>query len=302
MTEDNKIFVAYRNELATSVFRGLIGHGFLSCPVLNKKGHLHYGFLDIMDFIYYFVGELGKKELSTPGTDVWGVLEKQTTFPEMKVKDLMTYPVRLLNPFHPIHKGYSIYAATETMAREPHLHRVPVIDENRRLINLITQSQIINFLSFNLDLLGDRKNKPLNKMGGVFHSVVCITKDQEAIEGFKLMVDKGITGVAIVDSILNKKLIGTISTKDLKGIDADGKWLSRLFLSAETYLEEMKNSFPQSSRPDGPIFALPTDTLESVVLKLVQNKIHRVFIVNNDQDRVPVGVITMKDVLREVLP
>lgn len=31
-----KIFVAYRHELAKDVFRGLVEHGFYSCPVLNK--------------------------------------------------------------------------------------------------------------------------------------------------------------------------------------------------------------------------------------------------------------------------
>jgi CBS domain-containing protein len=301
MTEDNKIFVAYRNELATSVFQGLIKHGFLSCPVLNKKGHLHYGFLDIMDFVYFFVGELGKKELSTPGTDVWSILEKQTTFKDKKVKDLMAYPVRLLSPFHPIHKGYSIYAAAETMAREPHLHRIPVIDEQRRLINLITQSQLVHYVFRNLDLLGDRKNKPLSKMPSIFHPVISINADDDAVQAFKLMVEKGITGVAIVDNGTNRRLLGNISTKDLKGVDADGKWLSRLFLPAEAYLQEMKNTFPDLPRPDSPIYALPSDTLETVFRKVVDNKIHRVFVVDNDTDRRPIGVITMKDILREVI-
>ncbi len=144
------------------------------------------------------------------------------------------------------------------------------------------------------------------------------------------------TGVAIVDNETDRRLIGNISTKDLKGIDADGKWLSRLFLPAEAYLQEMRSTFPvcnniyyiQSNkmkqsikliyhlflshsppsillqdlpRPESPIYSLPNDTLENVLRKVIEHKVHRVFIVNNDTERKPIGVITMKDILREVI-
>jgi hypothetical protein len=64
---DRKIFVAYRNELAKDVFKGLINHGFLSCPVLNKKNLVHYGFIDFLDFVNFFIGELAlQHDLPSP--------------------------------------------------------------------------------------------------------------------------------------------------------------------------------------------------------------------------------------------
>jgi CBS domain-containing protein len=240
-TEKGKIFVAYRHELAIDVFKGLIKHNFYSCPVLNKKGNIHYGFIDLIDFVNYFIGELGKRELTTPGFEFWTLLDKQTSFKEKTVKELMTYPLSFRNPYHPILQGYSLYSAIETLAREPHLHRVPIIDNDRKLVNIITQSQIIEFIIQNMHIVGSKKDKPLKYIPELFHEVIKINNDDEVIEAFKLINLKGVTGVAVVDQ--DNKFIGAISTKDLKGIGIDGKWLSRLFLTADQYFQELANDY-----------------------------------------------------------
>jgi len=205
-TENGKIFVAYRHELATDVFKGLVQHGFLSCPVLNKRGHIHYGFIDVIDIVHYFIGEIADKQLRGPGTDLWSMLNKQAGFKEKRVKDLMTNPMGLRQPFHPIHKGYSLYSAIEALGKEKHLHRVPIVDEDRRLINIITQSQIIDFVAHHLDTIGPIKDKPLSQIPTLYHHVERILSDQEVIEAFKIMERKNLTGIAVVNA--DDKLVG----------------------------------------------------------------------------------------------
>lgn len=46
---------------------------------------------------------------------------------------------------------------------------------------------------------------------------------------------------------------------------------------------------------------LPDDTLESVIKKIHENKIHRVFIVDDETHMVPIGVISLRDILKEIL-
>ena len=65
-----------------------------------------------------------------PGTTLTG---------QLLVKDLMQHPLTRRNPFHPVPRGYSLLFALELLAREEDLHRVPVVDSERKLINLITQ-------------------------------------------------------------------------------------------------------------------------------------------------------------------
>jgi len=71
----------------------------------------------------------------------------------------MQSPRSRSNPFHPIKVGYSLFNAVETLGREEHLHRVPIIDENRNLKSVLTQSQVIQFVYENLNLLGYVKEK-----------------------------------------------------------------------------------------------------------------------------------------------
>lgn len=43
----------------------------------------------------------------------------------------MKWPLGFRNPFHPVKGGYSLFYAIEAMAREKHLYRVAVIDDDR---------------------------------------------------------------------------------------------------------------------------------------------------------------------------
>ena len=49
------------------------------------------------------------------------------------------------------------------------------------------------------------------------------------------------------------------------------------------------------------MYVLPTDTLEIVINKIHENKIHRVFIVTDDHKLNPVGIISLQDILWEVI-
>ena len=64
---------------------------------------------------------------------IWSIVHK------VLVKDIMQHPLSRKNPFHPVRTGYSLLFALELMAKEEELHRVPIVDGERNLVNLITQ-------------------------------------------------------------------------------------------------------------------------------------------------------------------
>jgi CBS domain-containing protein len=131
---------------------------------------------------------------------------------------------------------------------------------------------------------------------------------------------QGVSGVAIVNA--EDKLVGAVSTRDLKGINPDGSWLSRLFLPGDQYFQEMLRDYPvcaytatrvtccsaqkewreyfqDTQRPSGPVFVTENDTLEAAIRKLHDNKIHRVFICDNKQR--PIGVVGLKEICKELV-
>ena len=74
-------------------------------------------------------------------------------------------------------QGYSALAVVEALARERGLHRVPVIDSNRRIVNLVTNSQVLKYLNDNIDLLGSVLIKTLDACGNRFLKPVSVTAE-----------------------------------------------------------------------------------------------------------------------------
>jgi hypothetical protein len=95
-------------------------------------------------------------------------VEAKTEFNEKTVADLMRAPLSRRNVFvsaplpvasvrctakpaplsavvcqHPVSRGYSAWSVLEALAREPGLHRVPVVDRvTREMYNFVTGSQV----------------------------------------------------------------------------------------------------------------------------------------------------------------
>jgi len=293
---ENKIFVAQRTDLIIEVWKGLVKHNFLSVPVLQKTKSKWYGFVDMYDIVRFVVESFGASEELKNSEDWMALASSSEDFKQKTVNDIMKYPISRRNPFHPINSGYTLFSAIEALAREKGLHRVPIVDENRNLITVISQSQIVNILLRNLDILGEKKDKPVNQMDRYYEEVVSIHQDGLAIDAFKTLVEKNITGLAVVDN--DGKLKENISMKDLKAMSTDTRLFWRLYQTVHNFLLKVRKE-THGDRPHTIVTVKPDDTLETVIKKLAEHKIHRVYIV--DEQKKPVGVISLKDVLHEII-
>lgn len=298
---DNKIFVANRTDNIVDVWKGLVAHNFLSCPVLQKTKHRYYGFIDMWDILKYVVDFFGTKDdqLLRNSDDWIKLVSAHDEFMKKTVNDIMKYPLTKRNPFFPIHSGFSLFSAIEALAREKNLHRVPIVDADRKLITVITQSQIVQILNKHLDSFGERKNKPVAMMDRFFEDVYTIHEDAVAMDAFKMMVEREVSGLAVIDT--DGKLTGTISVRDLKAISVDARMFWRLYQTVKNFLLKIRkeNNETGGDRPRSVVTVRSSDTLETVVKRLAEHDIHRIFIV--DELKKPIGVISLKDVLYEII-
>jgi len=85
---------------------------------------------------------------------------------------------------------------------------------------------------------------------------------------------------------------------DLKAISSDARMFWRLFQTVKNFLAKLRDE-PGPHRPRITVNAHPNDTYESVIRKLAEHKIHRLFVV--DESKKPVGVIGLKDSLLELI-
>jgi len=296
---ENRIFVAQRTDKVADVWKGLATHNFLSVPVLQKTKSKYYGFVDIYDIVKFVVDFFGETE-SLKNTDDWmKLVDSSEEFKKKTVNDIMRYPLNTRNPFYPIHTGYSLLHAVEILAREKGLHRIPVIDQERKLITVITQTHLVDILYKNLDILGEKRNKPVGQMENYLEQVFTIHEEATAMDAFKMMVEKNVSGLAVIDN--EGKLTSNISMKDLKAMSTDTRLFWRLYQTVHNFLLKVRkeNNETGGDRPRSVIVIKPLDTLETVIKKLNEYKIHRLFIV--DDHRKPVGVISLKDVLAEII-
>jgi len=296
----NPIFVCERADKVTDVWRGLIEKNFLACPVMLKDEKRYYGFIDLADIARYVVYTFDPTYMNQ-NKDFWDLVKEEKHFQNKTIADVIAHPHTVKNPFHPVPRGYSAFAVFEPMAREKGLHRVPVVDpETRQLYNLVTQSQIVNFLYANINLLGNKKNKPMNMCQKFFKQVHCVSESEPAIKAFQMMVEKGIQGVGVIDS--QGCLTGNLSVRDLKLISSDARLFWRLHQTVSSFLAKLRAEYQtKHGRPAKIVVATPTESLSAVVREMSDNHVHRVYLVDGIETMRPIGLVSIKDLLNEII-
>jgi len=236
---DNRIFVAQRTDQIVDVWKGLMKHNFSSVPILQKTKNKWYGWLDLADIVQFCIKDFGEERLKKD-VDFWQEMDKEEYFRTRKVNDIMVNPGRY-QPFHSVSKGYSLFSVAEIFANEKGVHRVPVIDQNRQLVNIITQSQFVRYLNEHMKELGSVKDRPVSDLMGNQNAVITISEDQPAIRAFQTMLNSNISGMGVVDA--NGKLVENISLRDLKAIQSDGRMFWRLNQTVKHFLEKIRKEF-----------------------------------------------------------
>jgi len=293
----NVILVAQRTDKVTDVWKGLVRNNFLSCPVLQQTKKKYYGFVDMHDIVNYITTKFDASKLET-AQDFRKLLDADQDFQNTEVTSIIKNPILKKNPYHPVTVGYSLFSAVELLAREQGLHRVPVIDRERQLKSLVTQSQVVDFVVANMNLLGDIRMKPLSTMEACRKEVMTLRTDMSAMDAFKFLAQHEITGAPVVDS--TGKMLDVLTLKDLKAISTDANMFWRLYQNLEVFLKKVREE-TAGKRPNHPIYCLPNQTFEVAIRTIAGNRIHRVIVVDSAETMKPIGIVTMKDVLLEVI-
>jgi CBS-domain-containing membrane protein len=290
---DNKLFITNRTVKICEVLQGLIDHNFSSVPVINKKG-TSYGFVDLLDVVRYVVQHFGRERLEN-SENFWKLIKEEEIFRNKTVDDIMTRPLR--TRLHPVTQGYSLFAAIEPLSREKALHRIAILDSDRKLLSIITDSQVVRFLWRHHDILGDKGRFRVNEMNCWLNrkEVISIKDTEEVISGFTKLAENEISGVAVVNE--DGKLVDSLSLRDLKGISADARLFWRLFQTCHNFLTKVKHEY-KDSRPRI-VTCTPEATIVEILERMEKNSAHRVFVV--DQDRKPLCVIALRDVIFEII-
>jgi len=285
LPEEKRIITVTTDTPISQVFKTLVEKNILSAPVYNTKTHKWVGFVDMLDIVHHVLNVLKISQSELDGMDFDQLISISTKFADAPCGSIVDLSKR--NPYLPVDKRAPVKGAIELMIKW-RVHRVPVIDSDGELLTLITQSHIARLIYKYLAQFETLADVTVDLLQLGYGEVITIRDDELAIDAFRRIHARGVSAVGVVDA--EGKLVGNVSASDLKVIGYNGRLMSRLFIPA--------NEFIELTRPDGvgAITVTPQTNFSQLLDKLVMNRIHRVYVVDDNEK--PIGVISLLEILQ----
>jgi len=255
----------------------------LSVPVVDKSGAV-LGLVDLMDIVS-FVLSVSPDPLALKKEELQSLEIAGRTMALEHIKNVIDASGK--DPYVPISNKNKASMAIPYFAKG--IHRLPVINDNGKLVGILAQSDIVRLLGENLHMgklkvIGERK---VTDLGLGLEKPLTVKKSDtvlRALHGLK----HGVSALAVLES--DGKLGGTFSVSDLIGLYKDT--FPHFLLTVEDFLNQ------NSPKSLNSVVVYPTADLLSVVKELVGSGIHRVWVIDNDYR--PAGVISMTDICKVV--
>lgn len=96
------------------------------------------------------------------------------------------------------------------------VHRVPVIDPStKRIVKIISQSDIVQFLSLHLDELGSKVDRTVRELGLGSRPVIAVAANASPLEAFQMMAERRLSALPVVHPMTGQ-IVTNVSASDVK--------------------------------------------------------------------------------------
>lgn len=252
--------------------------------VTQKRGCGYDAFIDVLDLVNHIVGQFSKEELTADN------FQKSVDAAKATAREVCGK----FSTFSPVEESQPLLMAAQTMVKD-RTHRLPVLDGAGALTTIVTQSALVDLIAKNA---GKFKvfNKTVGKLKLGLKDVFSVKEGDAAVDAFRLIYEKGVSGVAVTDEA--GALRGNISASDLREIGYDGSSVESLFLTAGEFVARVAEQVSADRPNPGPVAVTTAATVEEVVTKFHEFRTHRVYVVDGEKT---VGVISLVDVIAAVV-
>lgn len=258
--------------------------------MIDSKNNKFLGLLDVVDILSFLVSVFeNHKEEQSEDHDIFKKVLASHQYSSKTIGEIKDFST---NPFMSVVVGTSCWELLDIFVNKKS-HRCPVVTEEGKMISILTQSALVNFLALHLKDLGKLGKLTIQELNIGTSPVFTMNKTDKSIDAFKYMADHNISGVGITDQ--SKKLIGNISARDLKSVPTNQIYN---FMTKQTgqFISHVKQ---QSLEEDAPVIACQNDThFDFVIGRMAANHIHRLYVC--DKDHKPLAIISLRDVLQTI--
>jgi len=298
-----------RDATIGDAFKKMVQHDITSIPIIDPTTRKPLYVLGLPHIVDYLLHKF-KQEDFVPS--MWARIQnilspKSESFTGTSLMELEQNISLQLDPAPTVYEDCLLSDAVRMML-ESGSHRLLVTNLNGDLVNIITQSRIVELISL---LIGSipKCAKSIETLGLGTKQVIMVNQNQTVFEAFTLMRDMKLSALPVVNS--EGVLIGTISMSDIKLLGWSPEFWMLIGRPLHEYLKEL------SWKPENPIrsrraFALLNEkgapsivrcrewhSLGHVIRTVAYFKVHRMFVV--DATGMPTTVISLSDILREIV-
>jgi len=281
-------------------------HRILSVPVVNETGKPLW-VLGMFDLMAYFINHFDESDFQNDFYHKFTHLVSDK-FKELSQKNVSAIEATAdytLDPVDVVDQDSSLAEAVKLMLVKK-AHRILVCSSKGEIINLITQSRVMQFLPGIIEASPNCR-KTVTDLGLGEKNVITVLSDKSAYFAFKTMIQRRVSGLAVVDGW--GCLVGNISISDFKLCGYNSKFWDLLGKSVHDYMKEIVAK-PDMNIRTRELYSIPKDemplvkcyqddSLQDIVKLFSFYGVHRLFV--QDSKRKPVAVISLIDLLREVM-
>jgi len=286
LPKDRPVVRASYNEPIDALLKKLSDSHILSAVVTDSAAPGVIGFVDVFDLLVYVL-ELTSESKDITKESIENLKWEGKCFVRQETGPLVN--ISQTDPYLSVKEDTPLLDVVRIFASE--VHRLAVVDkvQKERVLNVISQTDIIKFLTERGVWIGSKLEKPITEVGLEPLGVCSVRDENNVVDVLRFMKTRSVGGVAIVDR--DNRLIANFSASDLVGLNESNFPL--VALNVKEFLTRMYGY------PKAPIFCKTTDTVETIMLKLTVHKVHRIYVVNNHMQ--PTGIITLTDLMQFLL-
>jgi len=247
------------------------------------------GLVDVLDITGFILNEWERKSVDSPGTpfDKDSQIIREEIF-QTSITSLINFSS--MNPPVTISEAASVSQLIKVFSDVKPFqqrHRVLVLNSSNHVINIISQSDLIEFLGKRkVELPNGIEMKTIKELGLV-HASLMVPVTTSCYDALDILYRNRASGIAVVNH--KGELSTNFSASDLRGITPD----------SFDYFHEPVIDFLLKGTDTGlgePITCTETTSLVIAMQILNSNRIHRIYVVNPRMQ--PIGVVTLTDIIR----
>jgi len=263
------------------LMKRLASIGYQSALIVDPRTQQPLGFVGALDVMAEILDHLKEFSHAQKGIDIEVANAQGNSFFNKTCSEFINRSQR--DPLVALTSQNTLLDAVKVLQD---VHRLMVKDESGRVVNILTQTDILSFIMSRYDLVAS-VGKPLTESGINPTEVVgSLKEDTPVIGAMRYMRDCGVSGVAVINNV--GQIITNFSGADLLRLTPEN--FSLIASNLKDYLYQVHGYL----KP--PICCKNTDTLETVMLKMERYNIHRVYIV--DDGMMPTGFLSLTDIMR----